>query len=118
MYRGLNAVNPVHIQASNKTHLQYNVWSLLCRLLDHGLYTKAGYRIGLQGVGMERIKVSAVLDWLQPSTVKEVQWFLGFPNCYLRTIWSFSSVAAPLTSFLKGKPKRIVFTPDAECSFN
>lgn len=73
------------------------------------------YRIGQQGVGMEDVKVTAMSEWLQPASVKELQWFLEF---YRRFIRSFSAVAAPLTNFLKGKPKQIVFTHEATLTFN
>lgn len=67
---------------------------------------------------MEERKVSAMSEWPQPASVKEIQRFLGFANFYSRFIHSFSAVAALLTSLLKGKPKRLIFTTEAIGAFN
>ncbi len=45
-----------------------------------------------------------------PTTVKELQRFLGFAHFYRRFIRNYSSIAAPLTSLLKGKPKKLSWT--------
>lgn len=50
---------------------------------------------------MDEHKVTAVLNWPQPTTLKELQRFLGFANFYRRFIRNFSSVASPLTSMVK-----------------
>ena len=41
-----------------------------------------GYLVSKNGIGMDPAKVSAVLEWPIPTTVKEVQSFLGFSNFY------------------------------------
>lgn len=76
-----------------------------------------GYVIGPEGVKMEDKKVSAVRDWPEPKTVKELQGFLGFSNFYRRFIRGFSSVAAPLTSLLKGQPRRLSWDDGARAAF-
>ena len=38
------------------------------------------YIIGLNGIKMDPSKITAIRDWPQPTTVKEVQAFLGFAN--------------------------------------
>jgi hypothetical protein len=48
-----------------------------------------------------------VRNWLTPTTVKEVQGFLGFANYYRRFIRGFGQVAPPITSLLKGEPVRL-----------
>jgi hypothetical protein len=55
-----------------------------------------------QGVGMDPEKVSAVMAWESPKTVKGVWSFIGFANFYRQFIRNFSSVVAPLTK-LTGK---------------
>lgn len=42
-----------------------------------------------------------MLEWLTPSTVKEVQAFLGFANFYQRFIEGYSKVAQPLTELTR-----------------
>ncbi|XP_053356835.1 uncharacterized protein LOC128528108 [Clarias gariepinus] len=75
-----------------------------------------GYRIGPQGVEMEAAKVKAVQQWPEPKSVKALQSFLGFANFYRRFIRGFSTVAAPLTSLLKGKPQPLHEFPLEACA--
>ncbi len=90
------------------------VRAVLRRLIDHQLYAKAekcefhqesvsflGYVISSGGVAMEDKKIHNVVNWPQPTTLKEFQHFLGFANFYRRFIRNFSTVAAPLTSMMK-----------------
>lgn len=56
---------------------------------------------------MDQTKVKAVTEWPKPTTVKELQHFLGFTNFYWRFIRNYSTIASPLTSLLKGKPKKL-----------
>ena len=75
------------------------VRKVLGRLLEHDLYAKAekclffqqsisflGYRISTSGVAMESDRISAARNWPTPTTVKEVQRFLGYANYYWRFI--------------------------------
>ena len=50
---------------------------------------------------MESNCFSAVRNRLTPTTVKEVQRFLGFANYYQRFIQGFGQVATPITLLLK-----------------
>ncbi|KAK3527805.1 hypothetical protein QTP86_006871 [Hemibagrus guttatus] len=76
-----------------------------------------GYVISHQGVEMDTVKVQAVTGWPEPSTVRELQRFLGFANFYRRFIRNYSSVAGPLTSLLRGKPKKLSWTDQARTAF-
>ncbi|KAK3569088.1 hypothetical protein QTP86_022131 [Hemibagrus guttatus] len=69
------------------------------------------------GVCMDEKKVTAVRDWPTPTTVKELQRFLGFANFYRRFIRGYSSVTSPLTNLLRNKPKTLVWTPAATHAF-
>ncbi len=75
------------------------VRAVLRRLIDHPLYAKAekcefhqesvsflGYVISSGGVAMDDKKIHSVVNWLQPTTLKEFQRFLGFANFYRRFI--------------------------------
>ncbi len=45
---------------------------------------------------MDPIKVQGVMDWPQPTKVKDIQSFIGFVNFYQRFIQNFSEIAHPL----------------------
>ncbi|KAK3505767.1 hypothetical protein QTP70_020016, partial [Hemibagrus guttatus] len=77
-----------------------------------------GYKINSSGIKMDERKVTAVRDWPAPTTVKELQRFLGFANFYRRFIQNYSSIAHPLTSLLRNKPKSLAWSPAAEKAFN
>lgn len=114
---------------SEEDHIGH-VRTVLERLLTNHLYVKAekcefhvkqtsflGYHISHRGVKMDESKVKAVTEWHTPSTIKELQRFLGFANFYRRFIRNYSMIASPLTSLLKGKPSKLRWTPDATNAF-
>ncbi|KAK3553203.1 hypothetical protein QTP86_031797 [Hemibagrus guttatus] len=103
---------------------------VLGRLQQHHLYAKLekcefhrstvtflGYVISRHGVEMDVVKVQAVTEWPAPNSVRELQRFLGFANFYRRFIRNYSSVAGPLTSLLRGKPKKLTWTDPARSAF-
>ncbi|KAK3545708.1 hypothetical protein QTP70_011357 [Hemibagrus guttatus] len=115
--------------ASIEDHVR-QVREVLARLQRHCLYLKLekcefhwstvtflGYVISHQGVEMDVGKVRAVTEWPAPAMVRELQHFLGFANFYRRVIRSYSSVAGPLTSLLRGKPKKLTWTDQARAAF-
>ncbi|KAK3521410.1 hypothetical protein QTP70_004340 [Hemibagrus guttatus] len=115
--------------ASLEEHVLH-VREVLSRLQQHHLYVKLekcefhrstvtflGYVVSRRGVEMDEVKVRAVTDWSAPTTVRELQRFLGFANFYRRFIRNYSSVAGPLTSLLRGKPKKLTWTDQARAAF-
>ena len=60
-----------------------------------------GYIVSAQGVRMEDERIEAVKNWPEPTSVRDIQVFIGFANFYQRFIQGFSRIAAPLTSLLK-----------------
>ncbi|KAK3506722.1 hypothetical protein QTP70_017705 [Hemibagrus guttatus] len=114
---------------SLEEHMRH-VREVLSRLQRHRLFVKPekcefhqstmsflGYVITRQGVEMDVTKVQAVTEWPSPSTVKELQHFLGFANFYWWFIRNYSSVAGPLTLLLKGKPRRLAWMDQAQAAF-
>ena len=59
------------------------------------------YIIGINGIKMDPNKITAIQDWPQPTTVKEVQAFLGFANFNRQFIKDYSNKALPLTKLMK-----------------
>ena len=88
-----------------------HVRQVLQWLLENQLFVKAekcefhtsevsflSFIINAGNIRMDPAKIKAATDWPTPSTCKELQRFLGFPNFYRRFIRNDSSVAAPLTA--------------------
>ncbi|KAL0146914.1 hypothetical protein M9458_057853, partial [Cirrhinus mrigala] len=118
------------IYSRSEAEHRHHVAEVLQRLRNHQLYLKAekcsfhlssvqflGYIIDQQGVRMDERKVSAVVSWPEPTTIKELQKFLGFSNFYRLFIHSYSNITAPLTTLLRGKPKTLCWTPEAAAAF-
>ena len=60
-----------------------------------------GFDVSPQGVQPNPNKVKAVVEWPQPSSVKDVRSFLGLASFYRRFIKSFSQKASALTDLTK-----------------
>ncbi|KAL0201466.1 hypothetical protein M9458_004653, partial [Cirrhinus mrigala] len=118
------------IYSRNLAEHRQHVQQVLHKLRDHSLYLKLekcefhrpsiqflGYIITAEGVQMDQGKVSAIQEWPQPLTVKKLQRFLGFSNFYRRFIKDYSTITAPLTSLLRGKPKDLSWNPSAHEAF-
>ncbi|KAL0177569.1 hypothetical protein M9458_026463, partial [Cirrhinus mrigala] len=123
-------IDDIMIYSRSEAEHHHHVAEVLQRLREHQLYLKAekcsfhlpsvqflGYIIDQQGERMDERKVSAVVSWPEPTTIKELQKFLGFSNFYRRFIHSYSNITAPLTTLLRGKPKTLLWTPEAAAAF-
>ncbi|SGZ22940.1 BQ5605_C022g09563 [Microbotryum silenes-dioicae] len=91
-----------------------HVQEVLRRLIDNRLYCNPnkcefhqssteylGFLISPDGVSMSPSKVDSITSWPAPTTLKELQQFLGFPNFYRRFIQGYSRIISPLTRLLK-----------------
>lgn len=91
------------------THTQH-LRAVLSDLLNARLYAKLekcdffreeveflGYRIGVGTLKMDPAKVSTVADWPLPTSVRQVQQFLGFCNFYRRFIPRYAEHARSLS---------------------
>ncbi|KAL0180337.1 hypothetical protein M9458_025779, partial [Cirrhinus mrigala] len=123
-------IDDILIYSGNLAEHRQHVQQVLHKLRDHSLYLKLekcefhcssvqflGYIISAEGMQMDQGKVSAIQEWPQPLTVKELQRFLGFSNFYRRFIKDYSSITATLTSLLRGKPKTLNWNPSAHEAF-
>ncbi|KAL0149444.1 hypothetical protein M9458_055232 [Cirrhinus mrigala] len=110
-------------------HTQH-VRAVLRRLLAHQLYCKLekcafhqhsttflGFVISSQGVAMDPQKLEAVRSWPLPTSLKQLQRFLGFANFYRRFIQGFSATAAPLTALTKPSHGAFHLTPEVVQAF-
>ncbi|KAK3550598.1 hypothetical protein QTP70_000675 [Hemibagrus guttatus] len=124
-------IDDILIYSRSMADHQHHVMEVLRRLRSHHLFLKAekclfhqpsvqflGYVIDRSGVRMDETKVAAVRDWPRPTSVKELQRFLGFANFYRRFIRGYSSVTSPLTNLLRNKPKSLTWNPTALQAFD
>ena len=65
-----------------------------------------GYVISPDGVGMERSRVETIDSWPEPTSVRDVQVFIGFAGFYRRFIEGFSRIVGPLTDLTKTADRR------------
>ena len=68
-------------------------------------------------ISMDPIKLAGIQDWPIPSTVKQVQSFLGFGNFYRKFISHYSNIARPLNNLTK-KDKKFEWTKECQTSFD
>ena len=66
---------------------------------------------------MDPVKIEAIKDWPGPTTVTEIQSFLGLAGYYRRFVEGFSWIVAPLT-LLTRKGRKFVWEEDQERSFH
>ncbi len=60
-----------------------------------------GLIITTDGIRMDPDKVKTIMEWTAPTTLRELQRFLGFANFYRRFIRNFSSICRPLNDALR-----------------
>jgi hypothetical protein len=102
---------------------------VLQKLRDHKLYTKlskcefwlkqvafSGHVVSNGGISVDPSKVEDVLSWKAPTSVSDIQSFLGLAGYYQRFIEGFSKISKPMTKLLE-KDKRFEWTPACEASF-
>ncbi|KAI4902921.1 hypothetical protein NFI96_007389 [Prochilodus magdalenae] len=107
-----------------------HVRRILQLLLESRLYVKLeksefhvpkvsflGFIVSKGTLAMDPAKIRAVQDWPPPSSLKEVQRFLGFANFFRRFVRNFSAVAAPLTALTRKTPGRFRWTVEAQQAF-
>ena len=102
---------------------------VLIRVAEYGLQLKStkcnlfrssvpflGHIVGCAGLECDPNKVSAVANWIPPSTTKGVREFLGFTGYYRRFVPDYSTVAQPLVRLL-GKDCKFKWTDACQDAF-
>ncbi|KAJ1300254.1 hypothetical protein OPQ81_005083 [Rhizoctonia solani] len=107
-------LDDILIFSENEEDHWKHVQEVLCRLRENSCYCNIekcvfnadevkylGVIANGEGVRADPDKISKVVDWATPRTVRGVQEFLGFTNFYRRFIKSFSNRAHPLYNLLR-----------------
>jgi hypothetical protein len=102
---------------------------VLHKLREHKLYAKLskcefwmkqvaflGHVISEGGIYVDTSKVQDVLSWNAPTSVGNIQSFLGLAGYYRRFIEGFLKIRKPMTELLE-KDKRFEWTPAYKASF-
>ena len=77
-----------------------------------------GYHVDSSGISPLSDRVEAIRDAVPPTTVKELQSFLGLINYYRKFIPRAAEHLFHLFEALKGKPKTLEWTADCQRSFD
>jgi hypothetical protein len=64
-----------------------------------------GHVISKVGISVDPNKVQDVLSWNAPTTVGDIQGFLGLAGYYRRFIKGFSNISKPMTELLEKNKK-------------
>jgi len=62
-----------------------------------------GYVASTQGIHVDESKIKAIQEWPTQTSIQQVRSFDGLASFYMRFVWNFSSVVAPMTEVLKWK---------------
>ena len=76
-----------------------------------------GHVVSADGVSVQTSKINAVRDWPAPTSIAELQFFLGLANYYCQFVKEFAKVTAPLTDILRGK-KSFRFGAEQHAAFD
>jgi hypothetical protein len=60
-----------------------------------------GYVITLGKIGLDPEKVRVIITWETLTTIKQIQFFLGFANFCKKFIKLYSKIILPLTDLIK-----------------
>ena len=76
-----------------------------------------GHRISSDGIRPLQSKVKTIQDYPVPTTIKELQAFLGMVNHYHRFIPMAPDHMAPLYTILSGTPKSLTWSTEQQSAF-
>jgi hypothetical protein len=113
---------------SEEVHEEH-LYLILQKLREHRFYAKLskcefwlkqvvflGHVISKGGISVDPSKVLDVLSWNAPTSVGDIQSFLGLAWYYRRFIKGFSKISKPMTEMLE-KDRKFEWMPACEASF-
>ncbi|XP_052198293.1 uncharacterized protein LOC127805580 [Diospyros lotus] len=75
-----------------------------------------GHIVSGDGIAVDPEKIRAIVDWPRPTTMTEIQSFLGLAGYYRRFIKGFARLSSPITKLTR-KDARFDWTDDCEIAF-
>jgi len=107
-------IDDILVYSENEQDHAGHLRIVLTQLREHQLYAKfskcefwlkkvpfLGHILSEEGIVVDPSKVQEVMDWKAPTSVSEVQSFLGLAGYYRCFIPDFSKIAKPMTSLLQ-----------------
>ncbi len=123
-------IDDLLIFSRNHTEHKEHLRTVLRLLRDNGLICKPekcvfgsssveflGHVVSGDGIRPNPDKVKAITRFPRPTSVKEVQEYLGLINFYARFVPKAASHLAPLHELIKGKPKELSWTDTSTMAF-
>jgi hypothetical protein len=123
-------IDDILIYSKNDSDHEEHLQMVLQKLWDNQLYAKfskcefwfdevpfLGHIISNGGISVDPAKVREIVAWKIPSSVTQIQSFLGLAGYYERFIEGFSKIAKPMTALLE-KGKEFNWSWQCQDSFN
>jgi hypothetical protein len=123
-------IDDILVYSKNEEEHAGHLYVVLQRLREHRLYAKLskcdfwlkeikflGHTISQAGIVVDLDKAQEVMNWKPPTTVYQIQSFLGLAGYYRRFILDFSRIMKPMTKLLK-KGAKFVWGQKCEDAFH
>ena len=107
-------IDDILVYSKTKEDHMKHLRVVLQKLREHKLYAKfskyefwltevsfLGHILFHNGISVDPSKIKDVVEWVTPTTVKEVRGFLGLVGYYRRFVPDFSKIAKPLIELTK-----------------
>ena len=88
-----------------------------CRLFRREV-AYLGHIISSAGVRVDPAKITTIMEWPTPKTVRDVRSFAGLASYYRRFVRDFATIAAPLHALGGGDMRHLRWTPEAQVAFD
>jgi len=109
IYSGKEAEHEQHVRSVLDRLRQWDLYANLEKCtFNTKTVTFLGFVVTPEGISMEPERVAAIAEWPLPSSVRDIQVFLGFTGFYRRFIHHYSIIAMPLTDLLRGNAKGLL----------
>jgi hypothetical protein len=122
-------IDDILIYSRSEEEYEEHLRIVLQKLREHRLYAKLskcefwmkqvaflGHIISKGGISVDPSKIQDVLGWNAPTSVGDIQSFLGLAGYYQRFIEGFSKISKPMTELLEND-KKFEWTLACEASF-